>query len=125
MKMHRKYIAFIGLSALLFSSNVYAQNWETIDDPQTLKSLFSDTVIEATLENGVKTVARYNRDGTGELKAWGDTFPRLWEVRGNDQVCIGISDDTTCYKVEGRPTPLYSWCTTFFRTPKLGSSSLM
>lgn len=72
-KMCRKYTCFIGLTALLFSANVYAQNWKTIDDPQVLKSLFSDTVIEATLENGVETVARYNQDGTGELEAWGGT----------------------------------------------------
>ena len=100
MKMRWDYISFMGLAAILFSSNGYAQNWETIDDPQALKALFSDTVIEAILENGVKTVARYNRDGTGELEAWGDTFHRTWEVRGNDQVCFGISDDTTYYKIE-------------------------
>ena len=100
MTLHRKSIGFIGLVVLLLSSNVYSQNWEKVDDPQALRALFSDTVIEATLPNGVKTVARYNRDGTGELEAWGDTFPRTWEVRGEDQVCIGISDDTTCYEIE-------------------------
>ena len=100
IRIHRKHTGFIGLIVLLLSSNVYAQNWEKVDDPQALKALFSDTVIEATLKNGVKTVARYNRDGTGELEAWGDTFPRTWEVRGEDQVCFGISDDTTCYEIE-------------------------
>ena len=100
MKMCRKHINFVGLTVFLFSAHVYGQSWEAVDDPQALKALFSDTVIEATLENGVKTVARYNRDGTGELEAWGDTFHRTWEVRGNDQICIGISDDMTCYTIE-------------------------
>ena len=98
--MFKKNIGFIGLAVTLFCSNVHAQNWEAVDDSQTLKSLFSDAVIVTTLKDGVKAEARYNRDGTGELRAWGDTFPRTWEVRGKDQVCIGISNDTICYKVE-------------------------
>ena len=77
-----------------------AQTWEAIDDPSQLAALFSDTVIEATLKDGVRAVARYNRDGTGVLEAWGDTFQRHWEVRGKDQVCINMGNQTICYRLE-------------------------
>ena len=74
----------------LFSGSVNAAEWEPVEDPALLRELFSDTLLQATLKGGVKAEATYNADGTGELRAWGDTFARSWEVRGNDRVCIGM-----------------------------------
>jgi hypothetical protein len=88
------------LFALLLGSSGHAQAWETIEDPEALAELFSDTRMEATLTGGVKAVARYDRNGTGVLEAWGDTFDRTWTVEGHDRVCIGIRKEPTCFRIE-------------------------
>ena len=62
----------------------------------------------ATLKEGVSATATYNRDGSGELRAWGDRFPRRWRVEGDDRVCLVISDDTRCFTIEfDRATDVY------------------
>jgi hypothetical protein len=86
--------------ALLLAPSGYAQAWKPVDDPEALEALFSETVIEATLGGGSKAVARYNRDGTGVLEARGDRFDRTWEIRGRDQVCIGLGQPVNCCRVE-------------------------
>ncbi len=93
-------IRLIGIATVLFSTSAQAENWEPITDSEALQALFSDTVVEATLKEGVKATATYKSDGTGEVKAWGDTFQRTWKVEGSDQVCIGMSEQTYCYRLE-------------------------
>ncbi len=92
------------LAATLFSmtafSQSWAQTWQAIDDPAELTALMSDTIMEATLKDGVRATAIYNSDGTGVLKAWGGTFKRPWEVKGNDQICITQQNDIVCYRIE-------------------------
>jgi hypothetical protein len=90
----------IGLAVWLLASIAHAQDWKPVADPEALRALFSDTVMEATLAGGAKAVARYDADGTGVLEAWGDTFQRTWAVRGRDQVCITIGRQERCYRVE-------------------------
>jgi len=75
-------------------------DWKPVEDPALLRELFSDTLLQATLKDGVKAEATYNADGTGELRAWGETFARSWEIRGNDQVCIGMGREVKCFRVE-------------------------
>ena len=43
-----------GIITLLFCSSVKAENWQAITDAEALTKLLSDTVIEATLKDGVK-----------------------------------------------------------------------
>jgi len=91
-----------GFAALLIMSVTYgahAQNWEPITGDE-LRAVFSDTVQTAELGGGSQAIARYNADGTGELKAWGDTFPRKWKLDGNDLICILIDAKNECYRVE-------------------------
>ncbi len=88
------------MAVSLVWSSALAQTWEAIDDPESLSALFSDTVIEATLAGGIKTVGRYYSDGTGVVETLGETFPRTWEIRDNDQVCIGMGGKITCFRVE-------------------------
>jgi len=85
---------------VLAMSNVAAQTWEPVTGADNLSALFSNTVMTATLKDGVVATATYNSDGTGELKAWGDTFARSWEVKGDDQVCLNIDDQVRCFGVE-------------------------
>jgi len=80
--------------------NTHAQEWEVVTGTDRLESLFSDTVMEATLKGDNKAKARYNADGTGELTAWGDTFPRLWKIEGDDQACIRVHQEFRCFTIE-------------------------
>jgi len=95
------------LAGLLFSMTAHAQSWTVIDDAVELADLFSDTVMQITIQDGVTGTAKYSRDGTGVVKAWGETFQRNWEIRGNDQVCITSNDkpkgDAICYHIERNP----------------------
>jgi hypothetical protein len=84
----------------LYSGITNAADWEPVEDPALLRELFSDSLVQATLKDGVKAEANYNADGTGELRAWGDTFARTWEIKGNDQVCISTEREVTCFKIE-------------------------
>ena len=84
----------------LYGGIANAADWKPVEDPALLRELFSDTVMQTTLKSGVKTEATYNADGTGELRAWGDTFSRTWEVKGNDQVCFGLEREVRCFNIE-------------------------
>jgi hypothetical protein len=90
----------LALAGALLCSSTHAQEWEPVSDPDELRALFSDTVMTATMADGAKAVARYAPDGTGVLEAWGKTFERTWEIRGQDQVCIGTGQTVTCYRLE-------------------------
>lgn len=96
----RKFSLPLLLYFFTVTTSSWAQNWEAIDDPDELAELFSDTKMEATLKEGILATAVYNRDGTGVVKAWGETFKRDWEVKGNDQVCIGLRKQAVCYRIE-------------------------
>ncbi len=85
---------------LLFATNTWSQTWEPVTGANELSALFSDTVMTATLKDNVTAIATYNSDGSGELKAWGDTFPRAWQVKGDDRVCIDIDKQTRCFSIE-------------------------
>jgi hypothetical protein len=82
------------------ATSASAQDWQPVTGADELRALFSDTVMTGTLKDGVTATATYNSDGTGELKAWGDTFPRSWQVKGDDQVCIDIDQQTKCFNIE-------------------------
>jgi hypothetical protein len=92
--------ALVGCLLLLAISNANAQTWERVTGAENLSVLFSDTIMSASLKDGVTATATYNSDGTGELKAWGDTFPRSWQVKGDDQVCLDIDEQIRCFTVE-------------------------
>lgn len=89
---------------LCVAISAQAQDWQPINNAQKLSELFSGTVMETELKPGSKATARYNADGTGVVEAWGGTFNRTWEVRGNDQVCINIEDRDNCFKIDSNPS---------------------
>jgi len=84
----------------LVATSAQAQDWQPVTGAGELGALFSDTVMTAKLKDGVTATATYNSDGTGELKAWGDTFPRTWQVKGEDQVCLDIDKQARCFTIE-------------------------
>ena len=84
----------------VFVTPLQAADWKPVNDPERLRSLFSDTVLRTELDDGVMAEATYNADGTGELRAWGESFSRTWEVRGNDEVCIVTERGVVCFTIE-------------------------
>ena len=86
------------------AGSVLAQDWQPVTGAETLTSLFTGTVHEATLSEGVTATATYHADGTGQLKAWGDTFQRAWKVEGDDQACVKIGQAFRCATFERNAT---------------------
>ena len=84
----------------LHSGVAAATDWQPVDDSESLRALFSDTVMRATLTGNVKAEATYNSDGSGELRAWGETFARSWEISGDNQACIDMERVTRCFRIE-------------------------
>ena len=95
--MNKRSFAVIALLVLALPAQ--AQTWEPLTGDE-LRQVFSDTTLRATLGGGSEATANYNADGTGELQAWGDTFPRKWKLDGNDLVCILIDGKNQCFRVE-------------------------
>ena len=95
--MNKRSFAVIAL--LVLALPALAQTWEPVTGDE-LRQVFSDTTLRATLVGGNEATANYNADGTGELQAWGDTFPRKWKLDGNDLVCILIDGKNQCFRVE-------------------------
>lgn len=91
--------AMLGLCALLLASEGQAQDWQAYTGDENLRALMSDTVLEGSLREGVKAIGRYSSDGTGNLEAWGDTYPRRWSIRG-DRICIEVGTEEQCVGVE-------------------------
>ena len=86
--------------AMLFAgANARAQAWEAVTDEAQLRSLFTDTVITTQLNDEVVAVSRYRADGTGEIDAWGGTFPREWKIE-NGQACILIDSSFRCLNID-------------------------
>lgn len=77
-----------------------AQDWQPYTGEEKLRRLVSERVLEGTLTGGVKAVGRYNADGSGTLEAWGETFPRRWQIRGEDRICIDVGTQEQCVRID-------------------------
>lgn len=88
------------LHLLILPATVFAQTWEPYTGAENLRLLMSDTVVEGKPKEGVTSTGRYNKDGSGELTVWGETFSRTWRVVGDDQVCISVGQSENCARFE-------------------------
>ncbi len=88
------------LAAHLFSGTAIAQDWQPVIGAKEIAALFSETTHTATLPGDNQAVAKYNADGTGSLRAWGDVFERRWSVEDDDRVCLEIGTETRCFTIE-------------------------
>jgi hypothetical protein len=77
-----------------------AQDWTAITGAEALRSLISGRtlVIEGIRDSDRRGI--YRADGTGVLYAWGAEFPRRWEIRGDDQICVFGEPQSDCYRFE-------------------------
>jgi len=94
-------IAFV-LMVMIFvtTGSAYADNWVALSGAETLREFVSGASAEIQLRKGVVAIGEYYEDGTAKIEAWGETFPRTWEVRGDDQVCYSSTTETNCYTFE-------------------------
>jgi len=85
---------------LILPATALAQTWEPYTGAENLRRLMSDTAVEGKPKEGVTSTGRYNKDGTGELTVWGDTFSRTWRIQGEDQICISVGQAENCVRLE-------------------------
>ena len=95
----RKAIRTLFLATFLLPTFAYSQQWQQVTDEGELRALFVDTVITTELRAGVTATSRYRADGTGQIEAWGGTFPRAWKIE-NGQACIQIDGFWRCLVIE-------------------------
>jgi hypothetical protein len=98
-----KHAYLIAIPLIVGFMPAQADTWKQVTDEQVLARIFTDTTMEATLAGGSKAMAQYNADGSGELRAWGGKFPRQWKIE-NDQACLHISQNWTCFVVDKNVT---------------------
>ncbi len=78
----------------------YADDWAKLSGAETLQKFVSGARAEIQLKPGVIAIGEYYADGTAKIEAWGETFSRTWEVRGDDRVCYTSATETNCYTLE-------------------------
>jgi len=91
-----------GLMVMTFVTTgpAYADNWAPLSGVETLRGLVAGATVKIELKEGVVATGEYYEDGTAKIEAWGEMFPRTWEVRGDDQVCYASITETSCYTFE-------------------------
>jgi len=103
MNLHqdRRFVSLlVSLILVGLSLSAQAETWEPVIGADELTALFSGTVLVAELGGGSLAVAKYNADGTGELKAWNDTFERNWKVVDDELICIEIDRRYQCWRID-------------------------
>lgn len=65
-----------------------AKDWVDIKDPQTLRALYSNKTFKGKDYLDRPFVGHYRADGQGVMLWQGTRVPRIWEMKGNDQVCV-------------------------------------
>lgn len=94
----------LSVAALLLSSaSQIAQSatWQAMTGASTLHEFVSGTTAELQLTEGVTAIGQYKADGSAEIRAWNETFPRTWQVKGEDQVCYTSEENrTNCFTFE-------------------------
>jgi hypothetical protein len=98
--MRRSITTLLAFACFCCSALAHAGNWERVRGADALSALFTDTVQTAQLGGGNTAIAKYNTDGTGEVKAWDDTFAREWKVDDDDLICIKVDRRFQCWRIE-------------------------
>lgn len=92
----------IFVASLFMSAQAISQNeqWTPVTGAETLRNFMSGLTAERTLAGGEIAKAEYAADGTGVLTEWGASFPRTWEVKGEDQLCFSSARESGCFLLE-------------------------
>jgi len=94
--------AVVAFVLLISSAGVclHAEEWTPFEGAEQLRDLVAGATAEIELKPGHVAVGQYRADGTATINAWGETFERTWEVRGDDQVCYSSERETNCFTFE-------------------------
>ncbi len=95
----RRILTFVTFIALFLSTTVisHSAEWKPVTGEENLRSFMSDTKMEWEEPGGENSRGEYRADGTGTLYSWGGAaIPRTWEVKGDDQICVGARQETRC-----------------------------
>ena len=98
--MSRIGLVVLALLITSVSAWVSAEEWAPFEGAEQLRDLVAGATAEIELKPGHVAVGQYRADGTATITAWGETFERTWEVRGDDQVCYSSLTETNCYTFE-------------------------
>ncbi len=95
-------VGLVALTLLITSAGAWvgADEWAPFEGAEQLRDLVAGATAEIELKPGHVAVGQYRADGTATITAWGETFERTWEVRGDDQVCYSSNRETNCYTFE-------------------------
>jgi hypothetical protein len=74
--------------------------WQAVTGADTLRGFLSGASAERELPNGGISRGVYNADGSGEVQAWGEVFPRTWRIEGDERFCIDEVQSSNCYRLE-------------------------
>ena len=85
---------------VLATTAALAADWQALTSPTELRALYSDKTFKGTDYLGRPFIGHYRSDGRGILTSDGSTFPRTWEISGDDQVCVSGAMGKTCYRLE-------------------------
>ena len=84
----------------LLASPASADTWVEVTDSDTLRELVSGATATIEIDEDISVSGSYFADGTAKIEAWGETFDRTWEIKGDDQVCYSSSTETNCFSFE-------------------------
>jgi hypothetical protein len=93
-------IVFSTLASFLAMGMAHAESWTPLVGKDNLTTLVSGSTAKIVDQNGDVAVGTYLADGTAKLEAWGETFERTWQVKGDDQVCYSSFVESNCYTFE-------------------------
>ena len=98
---HRFVSAAIAAAILgVFASTAMSQAdkaWVDIKGAKQLRALYSNKTFKGKDGWGNNFVGHYSPDGKGIFIVGDLRYPRTWEVKGNDQVCVTEARGTDCY----------------------------
>ena len=99
-----KYEQVICASLLSQGVSSAESEWQPVTGAAELRQFVSGLRAERELPNGSITTGEYNADGTGVVRSFGASYPRTWQVKGEDLFCITVDRRSDCYRLERNAT---------------------
>jgi len=81
-----------------------AKVWVDIKDPQELRALYSNNTFKGKDWMDRPWVGHYRADGQRAMLFEGGRYPRTWQVKGDDQVCVKALTGPACYRFQRHRT---------------------
>jgi hypothetical protein len=79
-------------------------DWVDIKSAKELQALFSNKTFKGKDWMDRPWVGHYRPDGQGIMLFEGGRYPRTWQVKGDDQVCVKALTGPACYRFQRHRT---------------------